>query len=152
MQRADIQAILYRRVNGGFRAATLAARAAQDPDLMAFLKEALTRAFNRSGCVAAVKLAQTSCDDMLMKHVLQLAEANALAKHERHLAEARAKQQALLAKARRQGYASPVLVYACNPRGVPKFKGFIETGRRWTPPAFLIAATKRGNGARVTRR
>ena len=147
MQRHDIEAIIYRRVNGGLRAAILAARAAQDPDLVVFLKEKLTFSFNRSGCVAATKLAQNSGDAELMQHVVQLKEAAARAKRKQQLAESRAKQQALLAKARRQGYASPVLVYRCNKRGVPKFKGFVEARRRFTPawvlPAFIAQAPVR---------
>ena len=139
MQCHDIESIIYRRVNGGFKAAIAAARLAQDPDLIVFLKEKLTFSFNRSGGIAALKLAQNSGDNELMQHVVGLIEVDARAKRLRQLATARAKQQALIAKARRQGYTKPVLVYWLNERGVPKFEAFIEA-RHWSTPAWVLPA------------
>jgi len=106
------------------------------------------------GTAYAMKVAQASMDkgaiafiQHLLDHEEQMKEAIARAKRKRQLAEARAKQDALLAKARKQGYVSPVLVYRLNERGAPKFAGFIEARRRQTPalmlPAFIAQAPVR---------
>ena len=83
----------------------------------------------------------------IIEHEEKMKEAIARAKRKRQLAESRAKQHELLAKARRQGYASPALVYRRNKRGAPKFTGFVEARRRFTPawvlPAFIAQAPVR---------
>ncbi len=126
MTKDDIQAILYRRFNGGFRAAIETARSTKDPELVSYVKEMLTRAYNRSGSVAAVKLARASKDSELMKHVLQLKE--------------RAMQLALAQQTRCK---RPIFIYA--PVGRKVVPVHCIEGAGWARANNFLAA-----GARLT--